>query len=121
MFGRRSVLLRILDRLDRDPGELVVPELGPCWVWRGARNSDGYGVVRDDEGKLTLVHRIALATALGRTLAAGEVSRHRCDNRPCARPKHLRAGTQADNVADMIERGRDWAAVMFAARATAPA
>jgi len=103
-----DVSVRILEKLDRDPGELIVPELGPCWVWRGARNAGGYGVVRDNHRRLILVHRATLVLALGRPLGEGMVARHRCDNPPCARPSHLLEGTQQDNVDDMHERGR-WA------------
>ena len=35
-----------------------------------------------------------------------EVVRHTCDNARCIEPTHLISGTQADNVADMDERGR---------------
>lgn len=104
--AKRSVLLRLLDKLDRDPGELNVPELGPCWVWRGARNADGYGIIRGDHGKLVLVHRVALATALGRPIAEGMFACHKCDIRYCARPAHLYEGTKVENEAD--KRGRDW-------------
>lgn len=31
---------------------------------------------------------------------------HTCDNPPCVNFRHLRPGTQSDNVRDMIQRGR---------------
>jgi hypothetical protein len=31
---------------------------------------------------------------------------HSCDNRPCCNPKHIFEGTQKENIADMIAKGR---------------
>lgn len=82
-------------------GRSVDPD--ECWPWRGGRNSDGYGVFRAGR-RLLLAHRIAYALAHG---APGRrVVRHECDNPSCVNPAHLLAGTQRDNVRDMIARGR---------------
>jgi len=32
---------------------------------------------------------------------------HACDNPPCQRPAHLFAGTQGENVLDMVRKGRN--------------
>jgi HNH endonuclease len=36
----------------------------------------------------------------------GMVVMHLCDNPPCYRYDHLRLGTNADNMADMVAKGR---------------
>ena len=80
------------------------PELGPCWVWTGARSSDGYGSIRID-GRTLGVHRASFLAAGGELSAGPEVCHH-CDNRPCVRPSHLFSGTHLDNVRDMHAKGR---------------
>lgn len=75
-----------------------------CWEWGASRNKKGYGTL-GTMGQGTLVHRLAYELWVG-PIPDGMKILHRCDNPPCMNPEHLRAGTQAENVTDMVEKGR---------------
>jgi hypothetical protein len=81
------------------------PELGPCWVWQGNRDQDGYGIVKVN-GKNTKLHRLMYRLFVG-PLFDLQLVLHRCDNPPCCNPSHLRAGTDADNIADCCQKFRN--------------
>lgn len=70
-----------------------------CWRWTGSDNGVGYGKL------YLLVHRVAWMLAHDEPLD-GRVLRHACDNPSCHNPDHLLAGTQQENMADCIARGR---------------
>lgn len=55
-----------------------------------------------------LLHRLVYCEAHAVTPESirGKVVRHTCDNPRCINPEHLIIGTQADNMRDMVERGR---------------
>ena len=75
----------------------------PCLEWTVMRLKDGYGQFRLD-GKMQLSHRVAMMLA---GVEIGELQvLHRCDNPPCVNTDHLFLGTNADNMADMIAKGR---------------
>ena len=82
----------------------VVKHDAGCWIWTGARNPAGYGGfnVRRQQ---RLAHRVAWTMERG-AVPDGLCVLHRCDNPPCVNPDHLFLGTQLDNVADMIDKGR---------------
>lgn len=88
---------RFWDKVDRrDPDE--------CWVWKAGKSAFGHGKVWRD-GRHEPAHRVAWELANGQ-LAGDRFVLHSCDNPPCCNPAHLRPGTQADNVADAVERLR---------------
>ncbi len=78
-----------------------------CWLWGGAKNSFGYGVMKLG-GRSTPVdraHRISWALVNG-SAPEGACLMHSCDVPACVNPAHLRPGTIADNNADMRAKGR---------------
>lgn len=77
-----------------------------CWPWTASVDVNGYGQINDGNGRIRKAHQISLEIKLGRPLTSGEWGLHHCDNPPCCNPDHLYAGTAADNMRDMLTRGR---------------
>lgn len=76
----------------------------PCWIWSGGRKSRGYGCLLGPVGRGTMTaHRLAYELEHG-PIPEGMQVLHHCDNPPCVR--HLFLGTNADNVADKVKKGR---------------
>jgi hypothetical protein len=74
-----------------------------CWeikLNKGAR----YPWIRVN-GKYKRTHRVSYEIHIGK-IPDGINCLHKCDNTKCCNPEHLFLGTQADNVADMIKKGR---------------
>ncbi len=73
-----------------------------CWPWIGSLSTEGYGKYgAGGQG----AHRRAWMLAYG-PIPQGMSVLHHCDNRPCCKPTDLFLGTQADNMADMLAKGR---------------
>ncbi len=87
-----------------------------CWLWTGAKTLAGYGtlVVWEIDGvaRQARAHRLSWEIEQGweegeqPTLPDGACVCHRCDTPACVRPDHLFLGDNADNTADMVQKGR---------------
>ncbi len=95
-----DLAIRLAGLTDRSGGD------GACWLWQGNKSKDGYGRIYVGRRSVQ-AHRLALELALGRTLAADEVTRHgdACVSRACVNPAHLQAGSIADNNHDTRRMG----------------
>lgn len=100
--------LSVAERLDR-----WTRQDGECRVWVGYRDPRGYGRTKVD-GVIELVHRVTWREKHGPIPPGMEVC-HRCDNPPCREESHLFLGTHADNMADMVAKGRGTNAKAIAA------
>jgi hypothetical protein len=77
----------------------------PCWTWTGAKSKQGYGYFGIGRS-IFKAHRIAFVLD-GRTLCDPKPQAlHYCDNPSCCNPSHMFCGTNSDNVADRMKKGR---------------
>lgn len=93
----RPLAERLWEKIDKSDG----PDA--CWPWTGGtsgRRKCKYGSI---DGKHA--HRVVWELING-PIPDELGCLHTCDNPLCCNPKHLFLGTQADNVADMVAKGR---------------
>ncbi len=76
-----------------------------CWICTShVPNSEGYCDIRRN-GKNLKAHRYIYELYNG-SIPEGLHVLHKCDVRNCINPEHLFLGTNADNVADKMAKGR---------------
>jgi hypothetical protein len=71
------------------------PDLGPCWIWLGAKNQYGYGRINQN-GRLVVVHRMLYEQTV-RKVSRSLTLDHLCRVRSCINPSHLEPVTAKVN------------------------
>jgi hypothetical protein len=76
-----------------------------CNEWQGKLDEHGYGRVNASNTNAR-AHRVAWKLIYG-AIPKNMCVLHSCDNRKCVNVHHLFLGTQDDNIADMLAKGRN--------------
>jgi hypothetical protein len=97
---------RIWRLVDKDgPVPQHRPELGPCWIWTGAKTTKGYGQMTHSGDYSRVAHRAIWEIEVG-PIPEGFQLDHLCLVKPCVKailneqgPSHLKLVTNAENMA----------------------
>ena len=90
---------------DRFWSKVAKGKANECWLWQGAVSTSGYGSL-GWHGRAYVAHRVAawLSGIVDSPSeirgSAGKLVLHSCDMPLCCNPKHLRAGSQLENMHD---------------------
>ena len=99
---RKSLRDRLYEKFVPDPNS-------GCWLWTGAVNHFGYGIIglghRSDG--IDRAHRVSYRIHKGNT-PQGMAVLHSCDVPSCINPNHLRVGTLSENMKDCVSRKRNF-------------
>lgn len=88
--------------MERFQEKYTVNQETGCWEWTAGIGHNGYARFKYN-GKTHRAHRWIWEQI---HTTPSELILHRCDNRKCVNPEHLFAGTQHDNIHDMLKKGR---------------
>lgn len=95
LITRRTVRERFWEKVDKS---------GDCWIWRGGDTPKGYGTFKQrgqdgDRGHIAS-HRFAYEDVVG-PIPDGMYLDHKCHNRKCVNPSHLRPATHKQNAENL--------------------
>lgn len=77
------------------------PELGYCWVWKGAKHGKGYGHFNWSSRQKTMAHRAMWRILVGEIPESLQLD-HLCLNTFCVNPVHLEPVTNTENMARAV-------------------
>ena len=96
LSSRENVQKRFDDKYTPEPNS-------GCWLWVGSV-SNRYGKISVNYKKMG-AHRVSYELHKGR-VPNDMCVLHKCDIPTCVKPDHLFLGTQAENIRDMVTKGR---------------
>lgn len=100
-----EVSLAKLKILERFLSHVSIPKDDSCWCWTARRQVvGGYGQFSIG-GKPILAHRMSYELFVG-MIPDGMFVCHHCDVPWCVRPSHLFVADHAENMVDMMQKGR---------------
>ncbi len=100
--GSKSIAELFWVKVDKSKGQ---GPTGTCWQWTASKHKTKNRGCFHINGKSIEAHRASWLINKG--LIPSDLSvLHTCDNPSCVRPTHLFLGTQADNMKDMVQKGR---------------
>lgn len=90
--------------LERMMNKIIVND--DCWIWQGATNNVGYGMIRHNE-KMRLVHRVSYEIHNDTSIPNGMLIGHTCFNYRCVNPAHLYPATK-QMITETMNKGKRW-------------
>lgn len=86
--ARKSLEERFWEKVDQS---------GNCWNWKAGLTSEGYGQIFIEGPHSGKAHRVSYEIHFGRIPEGQEID-HKCHNRKCVNPSHLRAVHRKQNT-----------------------
>ena len=96
-----------MDTIERLQTKSIIDSITNCWLWKGYRNGQGYGIVGlkiNGKNKIRQVHGVSYRHFIGEP---NNLVLHKddiCKNKNCWNPEHLYDGTYSQNRHDSLAK-----------------